>query len=321
MRFRPVSFMALTVAALSSFAAFAQPYPNKPIRIIVAIAAGSPTDVVMRAAANEVLGPLGQPLTIENRPGGDQVIGAEACAKSAPDGYTLCVISQTGISTNPHVFSNLSYDPARDFKGVVQLWFLIQGMIVSGSVPVKSVEELRALAIAKPGSLNLGNLGVGGPDLHRRWLNDKWNTQIVGIPYKGANLVMNALISGELQISLTALGGLGGQLKAGKVRLFAVGSTRRLRQFPDVPTYAEAGLDDAPRTWWGLFAPAATSDSVIRRVNSEFVRLFREPRFAEFLENQFLEPMPTTPEDFAAFLKEDFERAGVIVKKYNLPRQ
>lgn len=316
-----VSCPVLAIAALISFSVPAQPYPNKPIRIIIAIAAGSPTDVVMRAAAGEVHGPLGQPLTIENRPGGDQVIGAEACARSVPDGYTLCVISQTGISTNPHVFSKLSYDPARDFKGVVPLWFLIQGMIVSGTLPVKSVEELRALAIAKPGSLNLGNLGVGGPDLHRRWLNDKWNTQIVGVPYKGTNLVMNALISGELQLSLTALGGLGGQLKAGKVRLFAVGSSKRLKQFPEVPTYAEAGLDDAPRTWWGLFAPAATPDAMVKRVNAEFVRLFREPRFAEFLENQFLEPMPASPEEFAVFLKEDFERAGVVVKKYNLPQQ
>jgi tripartite-type tricarboxylate transporter receptor subunit TctC len=321
MRFKSISCLSLAVVALGAFGALAQPYPGKPIRVIVAIAAGSPTDIVMRAAANEVLGPLGQPLTIENRPGGDQVIGAEACARSAPDGYTYCVISQTGISTNPHVFSKLSYDPARDFKGVVQLWFLIQGMIISGSLPVKTVEELRVLALAKPGALNLGNLGVGGPDLHRRWLNDKWNTQIVGVPYKGSNLVMNALISGELQMSLTALGGLGGQLKAGKVRLLAVGSTRRLQQFPEVPTYAEAGLEDAPRTWWGLFAPAATPDAMVKRINSEFVRLFREPKFAEFLENQFLEPSAASPEEFAAFLKEDRQSAGVIVKKYNLPRQ
>jgi len=122
-------------------------------------------------------------------------------------------------------------------------------------------------------------------------------------------------------MSLTALGGLGGHIKAGKVRLFAVGSSKRLRQFPEVPTYAEAGLDDAPRTWWGLFAPAATSDAMVRRINTEFVRLFREPKFADFLENQFLEPKPASPEEFAVFLKEDRERAGIVVKKYNLPRQ
>ncbi|MEI8312538.1 MAG: tripartite tricarboxylate transporter substrate-binding protein, partial [Verrucomicrobiota bacterium] len=105
------------------------------------------------------------------------------------------------------------------------------------------------------------------------------------------------------------------------VRLLAVGSSKRLQQFPEVPTYAEAGLDDSPRTWWGLFAPAATPDAMVKRINSEFVRLFREPKFAEFLENQFLEPTAVSPEEFAVFLKEDRERAGVIVRKYNLPRQ
>ena len=321
MRSIAIQLLFLLVALVVSAGASAQNYPSKPIRVIVAIAAGSPTDIVMRAASHEVSTALGQPLAIENRPGGDMVIGAEACAHSAPDGYTYCVISQTGISTNPHVFSKLSYDPARDFKGVAQLWTLIQGMIVSGSLPVKSVDELRALAVAKPETLNLGTLGVGGADLHRRWLNDKWNTSIVGVPYKGTNFVMNALISGELQMSLTALGGLGAQLKAGKVRLLAVGSSRRLKQFPDVPTYAEAGLDDSPRTWWGLFAPAGTPDAAVKRINSEIVRVFRDAKFADYLENQFLEPSFMSPEEFAVFLKEDRDRAGVIVRKYNLPRQ
>jgi tripartite-type tricarboxylate transporter receptor subunit TctC len=308
-------------AAVAASGALGQQFPGKPLKVIVAIAAGSPTDIVMRAASAELSAALGQQLAIENRPGGDMVIGAEACARSAPDGYTYCVISQTGISTNPHVFAKLSYDPARDFKGVAQLWFLIQGMIVSASLPVKSVEELRSMAVTKPESLNLGALGVGGADLHRRWLNDKWNTRIVGVPYKGTNFVMNALISGELQMSLTALGGLGGQLRAGKVRLLAVGSSRRLQQFPEVPTYAEVGLEDSPRTWWGLLAPAGTPDAMVKRMNSEFVRLFREQKFADYLENQFLEPSLMSPEEFTVFMKEDRDRAGMIVRKYNLPRQ
>ena len=316
-----VSCLVFAIAMLGAFQVFAQQYPSKPIRIIVAIAAGSPTDVVVRAAGRELLSALGQPLTVENRPGGDQVIGSEACARAAPDAYTYCVVSHTAISTNPHVFSKLPYDPDKDLKPVTALWYLIQGMIVSGSLPVNSVKELQALALAKPGSLNLGNLGAGGPDLHRRWLNEHWNTTIVGVPYKGANLVMNALIAGEIQMSLTGLGGLGGQLKAGKVKLLAVGSSKRLSQLPDVPTYAEAGLDGAPRTWWGLFAPAGTADAMVKKINSGFVNLFHEPRFAAYLESQFLEPAVSSPEDFAAFLKKDRERAGLMVRKYNLPRR
>lgn len=308
------------VAALAALPALAQ-YPAKPVRVIVAIAAGSPTDVVVRAAARELSGPLGQPLAIENRPGGDMVIGSEACARSAPDGYSYCVLSHTAVSTNPHVFSRLSYDPDKDLRPVTALWYLIQGMIVNGSLPVSSVRELHALALAKPGGLNLGNLGSGGPDLHRRWLNDHWKTNIVGVPYKGTNLVMNALIAGEIQVSLTALGGLGGQLKAGKVKLLAVGSSKRLTQFADVPTYIESGLDGSPRTWWGLFAPAGTADAMVKRINAEFATLFNQPKFGAYLESQFLEPAVASPEEFAAFLKKDRERAGLMVRKYDLPRQ
>ena len=139
-----VSCLVFAIAMLGAFQVFAQQYPSKPIRIIVAIAAGSPTDVVVRAAGRELLSALGQPLTVENRPGGDQVIGSEACARAAPDAYTYCVVSHTAISTNPHVFSKLSYDPDRDLKPVTALWYLIQGMIVSGSLPVNSVKELQA---------------------------------------------------------------------------------------------------------------------------------------------------------------------------------
>jgi tripartite-type tricarboxylate transporter receptor subunit TctC len=308
----------LAVAMLAAFVAQAQPYPTKPIRVIVAIAAGSPTDVTMRTVARELQGSLGQPLTIENRPGGEMVVGSELCARAAPDGYTYCVVSNTAVSINPHLFAKLPYDPDKDFKPVTALWHLIQGVIANSSVPANSIRELQALAAARPGSLNSGTMGAGGADLHRRWLNDQLNTNIVGIPYKGANLVMNALVAGEVQMSLMALGGLGGQLKAGKVKLLVVGSSRRLPQFPDVPTYAEVGLENAPRTWWALLTPAGTPDPMVKRLNSEVVKLFNEPKFIAYLENQFLEPAVSSPEQFAAYLKEDRERAGRMVKKYNI---
>ncbi|OFZ99797.1 MAG: hypothetical protein A3H35_02000 [Betaproteobacteria bacterium RIFCSPLOWO2_02_FULL_62_17] len=313
------------VAAFAAFQAPAQPYPSKPIRVIVAIAAGSPTDIMMRTAGQQLLGPLGQSLVIENRPGGNQVIGAEACARSAPDGYTFCVVTNTAISVNPHIISKLSYEPDRDFKPVTALWFLINGLVATASLPANSVKELQALAATRPGSLNFATQGSGtGPDIFRQWLNEQWNTNIVGIPYKGANLIMNALIAGEIHFSRIAPLGdyVAVQMKAGKVKLLAVGTSKRLAQFPDVPTYAEAGLDGFPeKTWWGLFAPAGTPDAMVRRIHSEFVRLFHEPKFAAYLESQVVEPAITSPEEFATFLKEDRERAGQTVKKYNVPRQ
>lgn len=316
-----ISHVILVIAALGAPQVLAQQYPAKPIRVIVAIAAGSPTDVVMRAASLELQRSLGQSLTIDNRPGGDMVIGSEACARAAPDGYTFCVVSNTAVSINPHVFARLPYAPDRDFKPVTALWFLTQGMIASASLAVSSVQELRQLASAKPGALNMGTLGAGGADFHRQWLNDQWKTDIVGIPYKGANLVMNALIAGEIHLGLIALGSLGGQLKAGKVKVLAVGSSQRLRLLPDVPTYAEVGLDSFPRTWWGLFAPAGTPAEIVNKVNSEFLRLFHEQKFAAYLEAQFLEPAVTSPEQFASFLEQDRERAGIMVRMYNVPRR
>lgn len=321
MKLKNISCLIFTIATFAALQSFAQPYSSKPIRVIVAIAAGSPTDVVMRTAARELQNSLGQPLTIENRPGGDMVIGSEACVRAAPDGYTFCVVSNTAVSINPHIFSRLPYDPATDFTPVTPLWFLIQGMIGTASLPANSVKEVQALATARPGSLNMGTLGAGGADFHRRWLNEHWNTNIVGIPYKGANLVMNALVAGEIHLGLIALGSLGGQLKAGKVKLFAVGSSRRLRQLPDMPTYAEVGLEGFPRTWWGLFAPAGVAEAVVTKINSTVVQVFHKPQFAAYLESQFLEPAVTTPEEFAAFLKKDRETAGLMVRRFDIPRQ
>jgi tripartite-type tricarboxylate transporter receptor subunit TctC len=313
-----ISCMIFAAAAVYSFAAWAQSYPTKPIRVIVAIAAGSPTDVTMRTAARDLQTALGQPFTIDNRPGGEMMVGSELCARAAPDGYTYCVVSNTAVSINPHIFPKLPYDPDRDFKPVTALWQLIQGIIASASVPANSIRELQALANSGTGTLNSGTMGSGGADLHRRWLNDQWKSAIVGVPYKGANLVMNGLLSGEIQMSLMALGGLGAQIKAGKVKLLVVSSAKRLPQFPDVPTYAEAGMGDAPRTWWALLAPAGTPDAMVRRVNAEIVRLFNEPKFASYLASQFVEPAASSPEEFAALLKQDREIAGRMVRKYNI---
>jgi tripartite-type tricarboxylate transporter receptor subunit TctC len=313
--------MMLVAAAMLPALAGAQPFPAKPLRVIIGIAPGSPTDVVMRSAGAQLAGPLGQPVTVENRPGGDMVIASEACARAAPDGYTYCVISNSAVSINPHIFSRLPYDPDKDLKPVTGLFYLTQGMIVNASLPVSTVAELKALALAKPGSLNLGTLGAGGADMHRLWLNDTWKSDIVGVPYKGANLVMLAMMGGEIQMSLTNVAGLSPHLKTGKMKLLAVGSSKRLRQFPDVPTYNESGLEGFPRTWWGLFTPAGSPDAAVRRMNSGITRLWEEPRFAAYLESEFLEPAISSPEKFALMVKEERERSGQMVRKYGIPRK
>jgi tripartite-type tricarboxylate transporter receptor subunit TctC len=321
MSVKGVCQVIVAIATLVAFPALPQQYPSKPIRVLMLIAAGSPSDVALRAAGAQLTTSLGQPLNIENRPGGNLLIGAEACAKAAADGYNFCVTAKAAISTNPHVYLKLPYDPEKDFRPVTGLWNLIHGMMVSGKLPVNSVKELKAMADVNSSALNFGTMGDAAGNLHWLWLNEQWNAKIENINYKGANLIMNALISGELQLTTMTMGGMEGQLKAGKIKLLAVGSQKRLRLLPDVPTYGEVGLTGFPRTWWGLFAPAATPDPIIRRINSEFVRLFHSPKFEEYLENVFLENIVSSPEEFAAFLKKDREEAGLMIKRFNIPRQ
>ena len=313
------TLLGLTLTALC----LAQDYPSKPVRVVLPIPGGSVTDVTLRAAAQELAPRFGQPLVIDNRPGANMIVAAEACAKGVPDGYTVCVVSPDAMSFNPNVFEKLSYDVDRDFRPVGSLFVLIEGLIATSSLPANSTRELQSLAVAKPGSINFGTLGPGTtPDIFRQWLAGTWKTDIVGIPYKGGNLVINALLAGEIHVSKIGVGNLGGQISSGKVKILAIGATKRSNQLPNVPTMAEAGLDGFKfRVWWGLVAPAGTPDPIVARLNSEFNRLFSEPKFGEFMESRFLEPMIGTPQAFAAFLKQDREYVGQIVKQYNIPRQ
>lgn len=312
------------IAALAATQALAQTYPSKPIRVILAINIGSPSDIGLRAAGQELLGSLGQPLVIENRPGGNNVIATQACARAAADGYSFCVVSSAPITLLQHVSPNLPFDPDKDFAPVAPLWYLMQGLVASPSLPVTSVNELQVLARARSVALNFGTLGEGtGGDVLRQTLNDYWKADMAGIAYKGANLVAGALMSGEIQLGRISLNGLSGPVKAGKLKVLAVYSSKRLGLYPDTPTYTEAGLGSFPdlKVWWGMLAPAGTPDEMVRRMNREFAVLFRAPKFAAFLESQLLDAAVTSPEEFAALIKEDRAVAGQIVKKYNIRAQ
>ena len=166
-------------------------------------------------------------------------------------------------------------------------------------------------------------MGEGtSPDIFRQGLNEEWKANIAGIPYKGANLIMAAIAGGEIHLSRISMQPLAGLVKAGKLKLLAVGSSKRARAYPDVPTYAQAGLGAfGERVGWGMVAPAAMPDAAARRINAEFTRLIRSPKFLEFLEREYLEPMIYTVEEFASFMKEDRARAAVMVRKYNVPKQ
>ena len=299
----------------------AQSYPDRPIRLIVSIAAGSVTDVIMRAASVE-LGPrFGQQLVIENRGGASGILAAQACAQATPDGYTLCVIYHSTMSYNPLLFDKLPYNADIDLVPVSRLFFLTEGLFVNSALGVNSVAELKALAQSKPDGLNYATLGDGSfPDLFRTWLNNQWGTKIVGVPYKGGGPAAQAVAANEVQVTRFGVGNFMGLLQAGKVKALAVSADKRSPLLPNVLTFAEAGLNYPGQGWWGLAAPKGTPSAIVDKVNAEFVKLFKEPKFIAFLDKQSVVAAPTTPAGFAAFLKEDRKAAETLIKIANSKR-
>lgn len=312
-------FVLGLAAACFAFTANAQNYPNKPLRVIVSIAAGSVTDVIMRAAAAELQNRLGQPLIIENVGGAAGILGGKSCAQAAPDGYNICVIYHSTLSFNPLMFSNLPYNTETDFVPIARLFFLVEGLFASSEINVKTVAEAKALAQSKPDGLNYATLGEGSyPDLFRRWLNNQWNTQILGVPYRGGGPAAQALAANQVQLTRFGVGNFVGVIEAGKVRALAVSSEKRSPVLPNVPTFKEVGWGDYPgQGWWGLAAPKGTPKEIVAKLSSEFQKLFSDPKFVEFLDKQAVVAAPTSPEGFVEFLKKDRKDAETLIKIAN----
>ena len=314
--------LVAAVVAASPSVSEAQTYPDRPIKMIVSIAAGSVTDVIMRTAAAQLQQRLGKPLVVENLGGAAGIVGGQTCAQAKPDGYTICVIYHSTMSYNPLLFSNLPYNPDTDFAPITRLFWLIEGVFVPTSLQVNSVAELKALAQSQPNGLNYGTLGEGSfPDLFLRWLNNQWNTQIVGIPYKGGGPAAQALAAGEIQMTRFGVGNFMGLVQAGQVKALAVTSAQRSPLLPETPTYAEVGWGDYPgQGWWGLAAPAGTPRPIVDKLNGEFVKLFTEPQFIAFLDKNAVVSATTTPDGFAEFLKDDRKAAEVLITIANAKR-
>ena len=312
----------VAVPMVWAFAVNAQTYPDRPIRVIVPIAAGSVTDVIMRATASELAPRLGQSFVIENKGGASGIPGAQACAQAAPDGYTLCLVYHNTLSINPLMFNKLPYDADKDFTLITNLYLLVEALFVNSALNVGTAAELKAYAQAHPRALNYGTLGPGSnPEMFLKWMNQKWNVNIVGIPYRGGGPIAQALVANELQVAKMGLGNFLGLMGTGKIKPLAVAAARRSPLAPDVPTLAEAGIDFPPFGWWGLAAPKGLPQPIVDRLNAEFVKLYREPKFVDYLEKQAVLPAPGTPAEFAAFLKKDRQDAELLIGIANQPRE
>jgi tripartite-type tricarboxylate transporter receptor subunit TctC len=300
-------------------AAFAQTpaYPSKPIRIVVPYAAGGGIDVISRLVGEKLSQRLGQPVVIDNRPGGGTLLGAEQVAKSAPDGYTLMVTTDATMTINPYLYVKLPYDPVKDFAPITQMVFLNQLLLENPAVPAKNLKELIAYAKANPGKLNYGSYGSGSqPHLAMEMLKSQAGMFIVHVPYRGLTQTVPATIAGDVQLTFSGAASSLAFIKSGRLRALAVGGKTRLALLPDVPTFAESGFPDVPaNAWFGLFAPAATPRDIVMKLNAEVVRILRDPEFVQKeLTAKGYELIASTPEEFTTFLAADSLRNARAVK-------
>jgi tripartite-type tricarboxylate transporter receptor subunit TctC len=315
------SMWGMTALLLSAFTplAMAQAYPDHPIKLIVPISVGSITDVAARLTAQELQARLGQPVVVMNRPGGAMVLGGSDCAKSAPDGYTLCLVSPDTMSFNPLTIPSLPYDPEKDFVPVIDMYHVVEGLIVPGSSGVGSLDALRAKAVAGPGKLNYGTLGERTTtDAFRQWLGEHWNTKFVAIPYKGGSEITSALLGNTIDVAKIGVGNMVSQLKDGKVKVLALTASHRWSQLSDIPTFVEAGFGTYPGgpIYWGVVVPTGTPAPIITRLHDELLAILQSAKFGDFANQNFLEPAAGSTADFAAFLKKDRQSAAILVDKY-----
>lgn len=301
-------FAVLLVLATTTALA-QEPYPSKPIRIIVAYPAGGANDIVARTVGQELAQDLGQPVVIENRSGAAGTIGADAAAKSAPDGYTLFMAA--GAHTlAPSLHAKLPYDIVQDFQPVSLAALGTYLLEVHPSVPAKSVKELIELAKAKPGALNFASSGAGAPPHLAGVLFQKLaGVTLNHVPYRGDTPAITDLIAGQVQLAFLSIQPLVPQVKAGKLRALAITSGKRSPAVPDLPTVAESGLTGYDvGTWWGLLAPAKTPRPIIDRLAASMRKATAVPAVKERFAAGGNAAQSNTPEEFAAMIKAEVER-------------
>ncbi len=313
-RITAVSLMLTGMITL--YPAHAQQWPAKPIRIISPHPPGGPGDIPFRGF-QEYLGPkYGQPFIIENRPGANAVIGAELCAKAAPDGYTLCGTNNGTVSINPIAYPKLPYDPARDFVGVARLGDLESLIIAHPSVPANNIEELFAIVKAKPDSLTWSTIGVGsGAHMTLEWLRTR-GIQFLHVPFKGGEAAMNAVIGGQVNVSMNAAGRTAPMIKAGKLKAIAASGSRPSSFVAGVRSLGGAGFRGDTGVWIGLFAPAATPRAIVERLNADINGLLKNKEYvAKYLSTQGMVPAGGSVEEFAVQLREERAFYEKLVKE------
>jgi len=308
---------AFAVCALASSFAAAQPvWPAKPIRIVVPFTPGGSTDILARSIGKELQEAWGQPVVIENVPGAGGSIGADKVAKAPADGYTLLMGHIGTLAVNPSLYPNLPYDPVKSFAPVAWVARVPNVLVVHPSVPAKNVQELVALAKAKPGQLAYGSGGNGSAaNLATEYLKLRTGASLLHIPYRGTAPAVTDLVGGQIQLLFTGAPAVLGQVRNGQLRAIAVSSPKRLDALPEVPTVAEAGYKDFEADqWYGVVAPAGTPPAIVAKLNAQINKALASPELKTRLVNEGAVAVTATPEAFGAHIAREIARWQPVIK-------
>jgi tripartite-type tricarboxylate transporter receptor subunit TctC len=313
-RFGRLSIVAaLLWGAYPWLATYAQPYPNKPVRIVVPLPPTGVADLAARLIGAKLTMDLGQQVVVDNRPGATGVIAGEHVAKSAPDGHTLLMGTVSTHAINP-ALAKVPFDPVRDFSPISQVAVAPLALAIHPSVPAKSVKDLIALARARPGQLNMASFGTGSiGHVAGELFKVLTRTDMLHVPYKGTPVV--PLVAGEASLTFDALSNVITQANAGKLRILAVSSAQRNALIPHIPTVAEAGVPGYEAiTWFGLFGPAGLPDDIALRLSRHIARIVTLPDVRDRLVAQGIEPVSSTPHGLASLLRRDIAKWGKLVR-------
>jgi tripartite-type tricarboxylate transporter receptor subunit TctC len=320
-RLAPAAVLIAGALVLGADAASAQPvdptrsYPNKPVRVMVTFPAGGGVDLMARTLGQKLADAWGQQFVIDNRAGGGGVIGTEIVARAAPDGYTLLLATSSGLIVSPLLIDKLPYDPFTDFAPVSLLAINPTLLVVNSTLPVNSVKDLVAYAKSKPKQLSYASAGLGSPiHLGMEMFKLMTGADMIHVPYKGSPPAVTDLLAGQVQLMFNTMPTVLPHVKTGRLRALAVGSARRAKTVPDIPTVAESGVPGfEATTWWGMVAPAKTPASIIAKLGTQIERVLTDPEISQRMLAQGAEVQGSSPESLAKFMREESARMRKVI--------
>ncbi len=316
MRSRFAAFLAAAALCIAPLAAQAQAWPTKPVKLVVPFAAGGTTDVVARLLALKLTDAWGQSVIVENRTGAGGNIGADAVAKSAPDGYTLLLTSGAIVTASQYMYKSMPFDPAKDLVAITNVATGPQLIVVTPGLPVKDLRELIAYARANPGKLNYGSAGIGSQThLAAENLGYAAGVEFTHVPYKGESAALADLMGGQIQMATANFAAAVSLAREGKIRALAVTSKERNPQMPDVPPACDVLPDFESQGWFGLMAPAGTPKDVIEKVQRDSAKIIHTEDFRARLAQVGMEPVGNTPAEFTAAIRQQSARWQKVIKE------